>query len=180
MFVVTDMTSNRGLNPGDIFGGAQRVWIENQIVFASLHKDIKVLFIVSPLPPNGWILQRHDPSRRFLADLLSKHIDTKNTQVIFLAGDAHMIGFDDGRFNEIGPYPVVQAASLDSRPNCKGGPYSHGFFPGIGQFAVIDVEDEGERVCVKVSLKRMEETMIFYDTCDPQEPDLTKIQQVCQ
>ena len=47
-----------------------------------------------------------------------------------ISGDAHMLGFDDGRNNFWGEFPVFQVGSLDSIPSCKGGPYSHGVYPG--------------------------------------------------
>ena len=42
-----------------------------------------------------------------------------------ISGD-HM---DDVSFSP-GNFPVFHAASLDAKPTSKGGPYSHGIYPG--------------------------------------------------
>ena len=89
-----------------------------------------------------------------------------NKTVMMISGDAHMLAFDDGRNNAYGGFPVVQAAALDQKPNCKGGPYSHGGKPGLGQYGVIEVVDDGsEKICVKIDLKSGGESVIKYDTC---------------
>lgn len=55
-------------------------------------------------------------------------------------------------------FPVVHAAPLDRYAQLKGGPYSHGFHLGsrLGflasqQFGLMEVEDDGATVTVKLS-----------------------------
>jgi hypothetical protein len=59
-----------------------------------------------------------------------------------------MLALDDGRNSQYagvdGRGPVVfQAAALDRGGSIKGGPYSHGTFPGGGQYGWVEVEDDG-------------------------------------
>ncbi|MDG2114212.1 MAG: hypothetical protein P8N02_16570 [Actinomycetota bacterium] len=39
--------------------------------------------------------------------------------------------------------PVLHAAALDRPGNVKGGTYSHGAFPGSGQYGVLQITDDG-------------------------------------
>jgi len=168
-FIVMDETSYRILSTHELLGSEQQVWLENQIYFASRKKEIEVVFLVSPLSWNSWAFNKFEKSKYFISDIVKKYLYPANKQVYMISGDAHMIGFDDGSNNDLAGFPTIQAGSLDSRPNCKGGPYSHGFFPGRGQYAFIQVEDDGEKVCLKINLNRMNETLIYYDTCNKSE-----------
>ena len=65
-----------------------------------------------------------------------------------VSGDAHMVAIDDGTNSGYGPdgspgFPVLHAAALDRPGSVKGGPYSHGAFPGGGQFGRIEIRDDG-------------------------------------
>ncbi len=168
-FVVLDETSHRILKTEDLLGKEQRIWLENQLYYASTRSEIKVVFLMSPLSWNSWAFLKFKKSRFFITSLVKKYLYPAGKEVYMIAGDAHMIGLDDGSNNYLAGFPTIQAGSLDSRPNCKGGPYSHGYFPGKGQYSLIQVEDDGTKVCLKIHLKRMEETMIYYDTCNKTE-----------
>eukprot|EP00515_Schizochytrium_aggregatum_P013605 CAMPEP_0202079484 /NCGR_PEP_ID=MMETSP0964-20121228/6512_1 /ASSEMBLY_ACC=CAM_ASM_000500 /TAXON_ID=4773 /ORGANISM="Schizochytrium aggregatum, Strain ATCC28209" /LENGTH=226 /DNA_ID=CAMNT_0048646825 /DNA_START=1 /DNA_END=682 /DNA_ORIENTATION=+ len=105
-----------------------------------------------------------------LVDVIRRHDLAK--KIVMLSGDAHMLAVDDGSHSP-GGFPVFQAAALDAKPTSKGGPYSHGIFPGRGQYGWLDVVDDGSSVCVKFSGRRVdaisgeEAEMIHYETCDP-------------
>lgn len=61
-----------------------------------------------------------------------------------VSGDAHMAALDDGSHSGYSGsghpgFPVLQAGALDRPGSIKGGPYSHGTFPGGGQFGTITI-----------------------------------------
>ena len=68
------------------------------------------------------------------------------TNLVMVAGDAHMVAIDDGTNSGYGGhagFPILHAAALDRPGSTKGGPYSHGMFPGGGQFGILNVIDNG-------------------------------------
>jgi len=73
------------------------------------------------------------------------------TNLLMISGDAHMLAIDDGSNSDYAdgggaPFPVFHAASLDRTPGIKGGPYSHGAYPGVGQFGLVEVSDWGDSI----------------------------------
>jgi len=183
MFIILDLRSFLEVKPGEILGELQEKWLEYQLTTAGSNKNLKQVFLVGSIPwifnggltfeENVW--HEYLPTKQKIADLIQEHLYKNDKTVMMIGGDAHMIGFDDGRNNEYGEFPVVQAASLDQKPNCKGGPYSHGAKPGISQYGVIEVVDNGgEKICVKIDLKSSGESVIKYDTCHPELYPSTK------
>ena len=68
-----------------------------------------------------------------------------------ISGDAHMVALDDGSNSDYSAsgraaFPVLHAAALDRPGSEKGGPYSHGAFPGGGQFGHLAIDDDGQRM----------------------------------
>lgn len=95
-----------------------------------------------------------------------------------LCGDAHMVAYDNGEHSP-GGVPVFHAAALDAKPTSKGGPYSHGIYPGRGQYGLIDIVDHGlsQGICVKfegvrvhqdrgAALPWRDEALLQIDFCD--------------
>ena len=91
-------------------------------------------------------------------------------RIVIISGDAHMLAVDDGSHSE-GGVTVFQAAALDAKPTSKGGPYSHGIWPGRNQYGTLTVQDIGGKICFlfqgwrwlhpnKVS------RLVLYDTCN--------------
>ena len=83
--------------------------------------------------------------RRRIADALET---AKVDNLIMVSGDAHMLALDDGtnnRYSTTGAagFPILHGAALDRPGSVKGGPYSHGAFPGSGQYAKIEIDDDG-------------------------------------
>lgn len=80
----------------------------------------------------------------------SNHINN----ICMVSGDAHMLAIDDGRGSGYasggvggrGGFPLFQAASLESWNSQKGGPYSHGTFPGKRQYGLCEIRYKGERI----------------------------------
>lgn len=109
----------------------------------------------------------HADERTVIADALSA-ADVDN--LVMVSGDAHMVAIDDGSNSGYGTdgspgFPVLHAAALDRPGSTKGGPYSHGSFPGGGQYGMIDILDDGGPT-VRVSLAGLNwegETLVTYE-----------------
>jgi len=95
---------------------------------------------VNPVP---WISSEVDSDnwgafpeeREELADFIASN-DLAGS-LAMVSGDAHMVAIDDGSnsgYSSLGPagFPVLHAAALDRPGSEKGGPYSHGAYPGGG------------------------------------------------
>jgi len=156
-FILTDARSERA--PPDmpegparsLLGAEQKAWLKAELLAA---RDTHALIVwVNTVP---WIAAA-DPhegidrwsgfttERAELAAFIEEH---GITNLCMLSGDAHMLAIDDGGNNRYGPagrplFPVFQAAALDRRGSIKGGPYSHGTYPGPGQFGLMRITDEG-------------------------------------
>ena len=146
-FILTDSRSQR--QPGDatMLGEAQLQWFLDEILAA---RDTHALTVwVSSVP---WIAADNPSSDSWggYADertQIGEFLDQNDiTNLVMIAGDAHMVAIDDGTNSGYGGhqgFPVLQAAALDRPGSVKGGPYSHGTFPGAGQFGLVQVTDDG-------------------------------------
>jgi len=156
-FIVTDMRSERDApdvpagHTRTMLGDAQKAWFKAELLAA--HKTHALIVWVNSVP---WIgndtsnenLDRWTgfvEERAKIASFIEEH---GITNLCMLSGDAHMLAIDDGSNNRYGPsgapgFPVFQAAALDKGGSVKGGPYSHGTFPGPGQFGLMRVIDGG-------------------------------------
>jgi hypothetical protein len=90
--------------------------------------------------------------RREIADFIA---DNGIANLMLLAGDAHMVGIDDGSnadysTNGGAGFPVMHAAALDRPGSVKGGPYSEGAYPGAGQYGLATFRDDGESMTVEL------------------------------
>ncbi len=128
-----------------MLGTVQKAWFKQELLNSK--SNYPLLVWVNTLPWIGttggdaWYVYTNE--RRELADFL-KASGIKN--LCMLSGDAHMLAIDDGTNSDYATgggagFPVMHAASLDQTPSLKGGPYSHGAYPGRGQFAVMTVSD---------------------------------------
>ncbi len=164
-FVMTDLRSEK--TPckekrarRTVMGEKQLKWFKNEILTASSsHKLVvwinSIPWIGKPeLGSDSW--DGYQEERENIANFIaSKNI--KNLMLI--SGDAHMLGLDDGTHSDYSltkkaPLVVFHAAAMGSRknPSLKGGPYSHGAFPGKEQFGIIDIKDEGgDKVSIHLS-----------------------------
>ena len=101
--------------------------------------------------------------REEIANFLQKNnIDQK---LIMISGDAHMLALDDGSNNNyasegVASFPVIHAASLDSLGSIKGGNYSEKPIKGRKQWGVLHFTDDGNKIEVRVELKKKNETKI--------------------
>lgn len=146
-FLLTDTRSER--TDASMLGARQLAWLLGELRTAS-----RTHALVVWVNPDPWIAPT-DPGRddwggypderRRIADAVA---EAGTDNLVMLSGDAHMVALDDGTNSDYstsgrGGFPVLHAAALDRRGSVKGGPYSHGAFPGAGQYGVLTVRDDG-------------------------------------
>lgn len=173
-FVLTDLRSAR--TPNDVsdsrqtmMGARQKAWFKEQLRQARTRNQ--VIAWVSSVPWIGDPEDSDDHWGGFAGERreLATYIDSIGVadQLFVLSGDAHMVALDDGTHNHYGQkdgggFPVIHAAALDRSGSVKGGPYTHGphrnpfgiFSRRPGQFVLMDVEDNGDALCVSWTGKR--------------------------
>lgn len=91
-------------------------------------------------------------------------------KMIIVSGDAHMLAVDDGS-HAAGGVKVFHAAAIDAKPTTKGGPYSHGVWPGRNQYGTIEVRDLGDHICFRFQGWKWKSShklarLVQFDTCD--------------
>lgn len=159
-FLMPDLRSHRnhnGLPDGPektMMGLEQREWLEAELLAASDHYALIVLlsgvpWIASETKGDHWGAYAYE--RRVISDFI---VENEIDNIVMICGDAHMLAADDGSNNTFasngeGPgFPVLQAAAMSREGSKKGGPYSHGAFPGKGQYGLLHVNDDGSTVRV--------------------------------
>jgi hypothetical protein len=155
--VVTDARAGRVADPGGggtptMLGEAQLAWFERELLAAS-DRHAAVVWVnpvpwIEPERPGADAWGGFAEERRAVADLVAT---PGVPPVVMLSGDAHMLAVDDGSHSDYstsgdGGFPVFHAAALDRRGSVKGGPYSHGAFPGAGQFGLVRIVDDGASI----------------------------------
>jgi alkaline phosphatase D len=152
-FIVTDSRSAR--SPASaiddasktMLGVTQKAWFKQTLI--DLQADYPLKVWVNTLPwigttgDDGWHLYTNE--RREIADFIKANAISG---LCMVSGDAHMLAIDDGTNSDYATgggasFPVFHAAALDRTGSVKGGPYSHGAYPGGGQFGLMSVFDSG-------------------------------------
>ncbi len=163
-FLLTDTRSARE-EPGEVedgsasmLGADQKVWLKAELLAARQSHALTIW--VNPVP---WISESsatfddwsaHGLERAEIADYIADN--DLASSLLMLSGDAHMTAIDDGTNSDYSSsleagFPVFHAGALDRPGRVKGGPYSHGVFPGGGQFGVVQIEDDGSQLQVTLS-----------------------------
>lgn len=152
-FIVTDSRSARSPASATddaaktMLGTSQKAWFKQQLLSLEGVYPLKVW--VNTLPwigttgDDGWHLYTNE--RRELANFIK---DNGISGLCMVSGDAHMLAIDNGSNSDYAAgggagFPVFHAAALDQSGSVKGGPYSHGAYPGRGQFGLMTVIDSG-------------------------------------
>jgi alkaline phosphatase D len=163
--VMTDSRSQRGPSRGasqgrTMLGGAQLRWLKDQLSRAA---DAPLVIWVNTVP---WIASPGSGSDNWGSysrerEEIANHIDALGLtrRLLMLSGDAHMVAIDDGTHSNYATgtgrrqrgFVVMHAAPLDRRTSEKGGPYSHGISRERGQFGLVDVTDDGQKLRVELS-----------------------------
>jgi phosphodiesterase/alkaline phosphatase D-like protein len=158
-FVMTDTRSLKNEEDGSMLGSRQRQWLKSEL--KSGHDTHALVVWVNAVP---WIAPssslRDDwggfaAERREIADFIAQN-GIEN--LLMLSGDAHMVAIDDGTNSDYSTsaadgFPILHAGALDRPGSVKGGPYSHGTYPGAGQYGVVAVTDNGTSMTVSLTGK---------------------------
>ena len=158
-FVMTDSRSSRvptGEEP-TMLGPEQKQWLLDELLAASATHALTVWvnpvpWISSEEPVDDW--NGFPDERAEIAEFIAAN--DLASGMCMVSGDAHMVALDDGTNSDYSTsggagFPVLHAAALDRPGSRKGGPYSHGAFPGGGQFGHLAVQDDGERLRLVLS-----------------------------
>jgi hypothetical protein len=166
-FLVTDGRSHRdpvgAPAPRSMLGQAQLEWLLDEIAAAG-PRDAVVVWVNSvpwitkeggcsggASTKEGWA--PYDAERRRIARAIDEAGLTR--RLVMLSGDAHMAAIDDGTNSAYGHedrgFVIAQAAPLDRRATCKGGPYSHGYSQRRHQFGTMAVRDDGRRIEIELT-----------------------------
>lgn len=158
-FILSDLRSRRDRETRRMMSSGQDSWLRAQLLDAK--GKYPLIFWVSSVPWNGppsdddrW--QGFPAHRAEIADFIKAN---GITGVCVLAGDAHMVGIDDGSNSDFAtgggaPLRVFQAGPIANRGSYKGGPYSLGGnadSPPDGRlyhFGLVDVRDDGHAITV--------------------------------
>lgn len=171
LFIMTDTSSQR-VNNMTTLGQVQLEWFHQQLVLLSSSNQYKAGVWVNTFP---WIDDFYKwgefaEERKLIAHWITE-LGLSN-KLIIISGDAHMIAVDDGT-NAAGGVKVFHAASLDAKPTTKGGPYSHGVWPGRNQYGTMTVTDRGgdNEICFtfqgwKFIGNGQAKRLVIFDTCD--------------
>lgn len=164
--IVTDLRSHSEGDKNTTMGLPQRAWFLDQLKIASSYA---VVVWLSTKPWIGRAQRSKDSWAGFEAErqLIANEIATKNiSNLVFIAGDAHMLAADDGSNSDYssddveggGGFPVFQAAPLANVGTSKGGPYSEGchayrFFLNqqYGMLRITNLGDLDSGPCVEFS-----------------------------
>ncbi|KAH9156784.1 hypothetical protein AeRB84_001328 [Aphanomyces euteiches] len=170
-FLMTDLRSQRTPNTDPdvptktVLGAKQMKWFQEQLLAAAA-PEIGLIVWVNTMPwiddERKWGHFTHE--QRAIVEFLRTNNLNSQVPIIIISGDAHMLAVDDGSFSP-GNLTTFHAAALGRPGSTKGGPYSHGMFPGSGQFGVMDVHDDGEKICLTYSGRRFGTELLAYDTC---------------
>jgi hypothetical protein len=92
-----------------------------------------------------------------------------------ISGDAHMVALDDGTNTNYSTksgkgFPLLHAAALDRPGSSRGGPYSHGEFPGTGQFGLVEIIDDGTDVSVVLEGRTWQDEVLTTLRFNPEVP----------
>eukprot|EP00947_MAST-08B_sp_MAST-8B-sp1_P006010 g6010.t1 len=142
-FIITDIRSRRTPNDApDVaavplkttMGQAQLAWLKRELLAADREALATVWCSTMPWHDNmekwGWFGRE----QRDLVDFITRH--GLAPKLYMVSGDAHMVAADDGS-HVPGGFPLFHASALDKKGSVKGGPYTHGVFPGPGQWGEL-------------------------------------------
>lgn len=86
-----------------------------------------------------------------------------NRRMFMVSGDWHGMGFDDGRNNKFGGFPIYQLSALDSAPSGSfAGTFSHGANRSRGQYGIISIHDDGNEITVSAEGYKNDELLLSH------------------
>ena len=178
-FIMSDLRSTRHQANGVLWDTLQRQWFKAQCLYAK--NNNLVIAWVNPISFGG---TQADNWGGFASERTNVSNFLKENQIenfFILSGDAHMLAIDDGTnhdFSTLGNtarYPVFAVAALNQNGSNKGGRYN--VMPDgtvdpnplanyvytnpnntIGQYGLIEVNDNGLEICISFTGFRVTNT----------------------
>ena len=177
--IITDLRTNSRLtgSPDSTLGPQQLAWFKAQL---DQWAQYSIVIWVCTKPYQG-LEVGSDRWGGFAAERedISNHIAALGiTNLIGLAGDAHMLGIDDGSHTDYATnggagFTLMQAAPMVQAGSVKiVGPMSHGCFGyawyTTHQWGIVDIERTGSDVCVTLTGYNAEQSdpLTTYTTCN--------------
>lgn len=181
-FIMMDLRSNAGRVSGSTLGLDQREWLFEEFAQAQSF-DVVVWMNSKP-----WIGKNNPDTdswagfaeeRRLVADKIA---ELGITNMVAVAGDAHMLAIDNGTYSDYSNpddgvpagFPVFQSAPIGNVGTSKGGPYSEGCrgfraYPNY-HYGILDITRVGQSdgPCVEFSgykAGQMDEPLIRFKKC---------------
>eukprot|EP00835_Amoeboradix_gromovi_P000695 NODE_26_length_35450_cov_0.398320.p5 type:complete len:495 gc:universal NODE_26_length_35450_cov_0.398320:32405-33889(+) len=156
-FVIMDLRADQ--DPSRMMDQWQKSQIEAELANSAKYDAI---IVFSSLPFNGiesatsepdkWM--HHVADRAWFSNLVSEH---SVSNLVMVAGDAHMLAYDDGTNNDFGSdgpagFPIFQCAPLSNYGSCKGGPYTtppftHKYYVNH-YYCLFDFKFENNKLCI--------------------------------
>lgn len=141
-FILFDSRSMRNKEAGSMLSAAQKTWVKS--VLSQATEPVAVIATIVPwmgTSTDTWA--GYPAEKQELAEWLVAN--GWKDKVVFVAGDAHSIAYDNGTNNTIGGLycPIFQTAALDMTPTTKGGTYTRPQVLSRGQYGLWEVEDAG-------------------------------------
>lgn len=164
-FVMLDVRANKGIDAVPPIGIEQRDWFKS--IVSSATESALIIGTGTPwigTASDSWA-SGHVAIRAELATHL--HDEGWKDRVIFWAGDAHSISYDDGTNNPHGGLyaPVFQTAALDRTGSHKGGTYTRAPVLDRGQFGLWEITDTGgETIDVTMHAYSQATTLLYTET----------------
>ena len=167
-FVMTDLRSMA--NPyadqdgptKSLTGAEQEAWLLDVLGSATeeLLVWVSTIGFGRDFGPNAW--EGYPTQRNRLASWFQDHPDVVRRLVV-LSSDWHGTGFDDGRNNRWGGFPIFQCGPLDSFPSANTSPvFSHGSSLARGQYGLFAVEDTGSDITLRATAYRDDVPLFEY------------------
>ena len=161
-FVMTDTRSMRNLEQladgsKSLLGEKQREWLKQELLAGSRDYDLVVWVNAVPwIAPAGSGRDDWGGYATERAEIAGFIAANGITNLLMLAGDAHMLAIDDGTNTDYSAgggaaFPLLHAAATDRPGSIKGGPYSEGAYPGAGQYGLVTFTYEGDTLTVNLS-----------------------------
>lgn len=131
----------------DSLGPEQEAWIMRTMLDA----QEPLICWVNPMPWMANMNQHNWDKFAIQRNRITKFLVDSgiNKRMFQISGDWHGMGFDDGRNNKFGGFPVYHLSSIDSAPSkAFAGTFSHGTNRERGQYGVISIQDDGDTITV--------------------------------
>ncbi len=155
-FIMTDLRSGSGRASAaesatkTKLSAGQKAWFKQELISARDNGFPLVVWVCT----NPWIAPArvgddswggYATERTEIANFVR---DNQIPNLVLISGDMHGLAFDDGKNSDYAtgggaPLTVLHGAALTQEGSIKGGPYSGGVVPGVSQYGVLEVYDNG-------------------------------------